>query len=110
MRIYSKVEDTIKEWSRLLMIKHGSRFRIYGTTEETMKRWSEGLTAVYGKPFRLHDNIDETIVELEQKKLKNLLNIMDEYSKVNIGKRITSVEFKEGDIVKQGDIIGSQRK
>ncbi len=51
--------------------------------------------------FGIHfdDKLDKTIVELEQKKLENLLNIIDKYSKVDIGKRITSVEFKEGDII-----------
>ncbi|MBR6688977.1 MAG: FtsQ-type POTRA domain-containing protein [Clostridia bacterium] len=51
--------------------------------------------------FGIHfdDNLGEKIVELEQKKLKNLLDIMDKYSKAGIDKKITSVEFKEGDII-----------
>ena len=51
--------------------------------------------------FGIHfdDNLGEKIVELEQKKLKNLLDIMDKYSKANISNKITSVEFKEGDII-----------
>lgn len=51
--------------------------------------------------FGIHfdDKLGEKIVELEQKKIKNLIDIMDKYSKANISNKITSVEFKEGDII-----------
>lgn len=51
--------------------------------------------------FGIHfdDNLGEKVVELEQKKLKNLLDIIDKYSKTDIDKKITSAEFKEGDVI-----------
>ncbi|MBR6614336.1 MAG: FtsQ-type POTRA domain-containing protein [Clostridia bacterium] len=51
--------------------------------------------------FGIHfdDNLGEKIVELEQKKLQTLIDMMDKYSKQNISKKITSVEFNEGDII-----------
>ncbi len=51
--------------------------------------------------FGIHfdDNLGEKIVELEQKKLQTLIEMMDKYSKANISKNITSVEFNEGDII-----------
>ena len=51
--------------------------------------------------FGIHfdDKLGERIVELEQNKLKKLLDIMEKYSNVNIDKDITRVEFKEGDII-----------
>ena len=51
--------------------------------------------------FGIHfdDELDEKIVELEQNKLKKLVDIMNMYSNTSIDKKITSVEFKEGDII-----------
>lgn len=51
--------------------------------------------------FGIHfdDNLGEKIVELEQKKLQTLIDMMDKYAKENISKKITSVEFNEGDII-----------
>ena len=51
--------------------------------------------------FGIHfdDNLGEKIVELEQKKLQTLIAMMDKYAKENISKKITSVEFNEGDII-----------
>ncbi len=51
--------------------------------------------------FGIHfdDNLGEKIVELEQKKLQTLIDMMEKYSKENISKKITSVEFNEGDII-----------
>ena len=51
--------------------------------------------------FGIHfdDNLGEKIVELEQKKLQTLIAMMDKYTKENISKKITSVEFNEGDII-----------
>ena len=51
--------------------------------------------------FGIHfdDNLGEKIVELEQKKLQTLIDMMDKYAKENISKKITSVEFNEGEII-----------
>ncbi len=51
--------------------------------------------------FGIHfdDKLGEKIVELEQKKLQTLIDMMKKYSEENIPKNITSVEFNEGDII-----------
>lgn len=52
---------------------------------------------VFGINF--DDKLGHAVVEVEQEKLINYFNIKEEYDKTKIDKIITSVEFKEGDII-----------
>ena len=63
MKMYNSVEETLNEWSRELMAKHGAWFRRYTTVYETLKCWSVRLTQIYGKPFKIYNNLNETIKE-----------------------------------------------
>ena len=52
---------------------------------------------VFGINF--DDKLGKRIVEVEQTKLTNYFNIKEQYDKTGFDKVITSVEFKEGDII-----------
>ena len=41
MKIYDDTEQTITEWSRMLVAKHGITFRIYSDNKETLISWSK---------------------------------------------------------------------
>lgn len=57
------IEDTLKEWSRVLMHKYGKTFRVYPTQEETFQIWSKELAKVYGRLFLIKENYYSTLIE-----------------------------------------------
>lgn len=57
MRTYNTVEETIKEWSRIL------RLEVKGTQGETLKIWSKRLTDKYDRPFVIKETPTQTLEE-----------------------------------------------
>lgn len=65
--------------------------------ECTAEAKGENELFVFGINF--DDELGREIVEVEKAKITNYLNLKEKYDETNIDKEITSVEFKEGNIV-----------